>query len=170
MPTEVPKIPTVTLAVENTTFATSSVLRFIPEGKTEADAVDFLVDLVDYDGTQEISELLFPSAKDGKLRPIRRDGNTDSESVTLKCYDLEKVKDMLGGLNGLADGTAEIWIRDPKSPKTQVRLYAAPFACSVQRDGQVKFGEKTYSSANLKYTNTSGDPIDFRFNQTLATA
>lgn len=168
MPSQAPAIPAATLEVPNTVFASRSVLRFIPEGKTEVDAIVFLCDLVDYDGTSEISELKFPG-DDGIVRPLRRDLAEASESLALKCYDIEKVKTALGGgINGFATGTAEVWIRDPKDGANTVRVYAAPFACSVQREGQVKFGEKTYSSATLKFTNTAPAPINFTFNATLA--
>jgi hypothetical protein len=163
----VPAIPAAALAIANTVFAARGVLSYTPEG---GDALVFLCDLVDYDGTAEVSELKFPGT-DGVLRPLRRDLSESSESLALKCYDLDKVKDALGGsLNGLTTGSAELWIRDPKDAAGKVRLYAAPFACTAQRDGQVKFGEKTYSSATLKFTNTSTDPIDFQLNAELTTA
>jgi hypothetical protein len=169
MPTEIPSIPAAALEVANTVFASRSVLKFIPDGATAQDAIVFLCDLVDYDGTPEISELKFPG-EDGVIRPLRRDLVESSESLALKCYDLEKVKDALGGsLNGLANGAAEVWIRDPREQPNKVRVYVAPFACSVQRDGQVKFGEKTYGSATLKFTNTAPTPIDFQFNATITT-
>jgi hypothetical protein len=162
----VPAIPAAALAIANTVYAARGVLSYTPAGAQ--DPIVFLCDLVDYDGTAEVSELKFPGT-DGVIRPLRRDLAESSESLALKCYDIEKVIQALGGsLNGLTDGTAELWIRDPKDADAKVRLYAAPFACSAQRDGQVKFGEKTYSSATLKFTNTSADPITFHLNADLA--
>lgn len=167
MANSAPKIPEALLDVANTTYASRSVLKFIADGKTETDpGVVFLCDLVDYDGTIEASELKFPGP-DGVLRTIRRDQSESGESLTLKCYDLEKVITLLGGLNGFATGKAEIWIRDPKTADGKIRFYVKPFPCSVQRDGQVKFGEKTYSSANLKFTSTSDKALEFLPDATL---
>ena len=164
MPNTAPAIPPAALEVANTIFASRSVLKFTP---ADGDDIVFLCDLVDYDGTTEISELKFPG-EDGVIRPIRRDLAEATETLTLKCYDIEKIKTALGGnLNGVTTGTAELWVRDPKDAPNTIRAYAAPFACTVQRDGQVKFGEKTYSTANLKFTSTSTTPIDFAFNAAL---
>ena len=108
----VPAIPAAALEIANTMFASRGVLSYTPAGAQQP--IVFLCDLVDYDGTAEISELKFPG-EDGVLRPLRRDLSEASESLALKCYDLEKVMTALGGsLNGLTDGTAELWIRDPK--------------------------------------------------------
>ncbi|OAM89343.1 hypothetical protein OH491_13530 [Termitidicoccus mucosus] len=159
----VPPIPAAALEAANTTYITRSVLKYTPAA-TPATPYIFLVDLVDYDGTAEISALPFPGV-DGKLRPIRRDQVDSNESVALKCYNIFKVIEALGGsLNGLSDGTSEIWLRDPKDNSGKVKAYVAPFPCSAQRDGQVKFGDKTYSFATLKFTNTGASDLHWEFN------
>jgi hypothetical protein len=163
----VPVIPAAALDIANTVYAARGILSYTPADGGAP--FIFLCDLVDYDGSAEVSELKFPG-DDGVLRPLRRDLAESSESLALKCYDLEKVIDALGGsLNGLSNGTAELWVRDPQDAAGHVRLYAAPFACSAQRDGQVKFGEKTYSYGTLKFTNTSPAPIAFQLNAEITT-
>lgn len=156
-------LPSAPLTAAKTVFTNKVIVKFTPPGSSPT-AVDMEADLVDYDGSNEIKELLFPG-NDGILRPLRRDLTKADESFTLKCYDLEKVKAVLGGsLNGFVDGgTVVIYITDPKDAAGKVRVSTDVFTCSVQREGQVKFGGQEYSSANLKFTSTKTSGVTFSF-------
>lgn len=155
-------LPSAPLVAAKTVFTNKVIAKYTPPGVSPT-AVDFEADLVDYDGSTEIKELLFPGT-DGILRPLRRDQTKADESFTIKCYDLEKVKAILGGLNGFVDGgTIVIYITDPKDASGKVRISTDVFTCSVQREGQVKFGGQEYSSANLKFTSTKTSAVTFNF-------
>lgn len=153
-------LPNVALAPANTAFANRVYAEYTPPGANPV-KVAILGDLVDYDGSIEVKELLFPGT-DGILRPIRRDQTQAGESFSIKCYDLEKVTTILGGMNGFASGgTVILWITDPTDAANKVRFKTDDFPCTAQREGQVKFGGQEYTSATLKFTSTKTSAVTF---------
>jgi hypothetical protein len=156
-------LPTVTQTAAQTVFTNKVYAVWTPPGVSPT-KVNMVADLVDYDGSSDIKDTLFPG-DDGLLRPLRRDQTKSEESFMLKLYDLEKVKAILGGLNGFVDGgKLQLFITDPKDASGKVRLQTDDFPCSAQRDGQVKFGGQEASTATLKFVSTKTSAISFTFN------
>jgi hypothetical protein len=156
-------LPTVTMTAAESAFIQKVIGVYTPPGESPT-PVNFVSDLVDYEGENEIIKTKFPGA-DLKLRNIRIDQVSSEEAFSLKLLDLKKVTDILGGLNGFKQGgTVKLFLLDPKDATGKVRIQTDAFLCSVERTGGVKFGGKEASSATLKFTSLKDSDVVLTFN------
>lgn len=149
--------PTVTPIPADTIHAVRCYLRFTPTGESPT-AIDMLTALVDYEGTNETIKNMAPGA-DNVLRPNRESQKSSEEAIVVEGGELKKVLSLLGGLNKLRKGSAEVWIYDPDDAAGKVKVKIAAFACSLKRDGNVTFSADDFSKMRVRVTNLSGQDL-----------
>lgn len=152
-------LPTVTHTPANTVYGGRSFLVFTPSGVSPT-PVEVISKMVDYTGDSELAQRLVPDAK-GVMRPDRIVRKSAGESFTFETEELAKVTAILGGgLNGLATGTAVVFITDPDDAAGKVAIKSESFPCIVQRDGNVSFNDD-FAKAKIKVTSTKVGDITF---------
>lgn len=137
-------------------------LDFTPTGGS---VVKISCKLLDPDSKLTTSVLKQPGSDD-IIRDVEEVALEAEETITLvDIEEIDVVIAALGGLNGLAKGTALGYVRDPRDvtgASGKVRFVisgasGAAFACSLRRpDGAVRMGGADWSKTSLMIRNLSG--------------
>ncbi len=65
--------------------------------------------------------------------------------------EIDTILSVIGGFTGMASGTVQFFLRDPRDAANRVRLLSESFSCSVIRDGSVKFDNTVSKNPSLKF-------------------
>lgn len=106
----------------------------------------------------------YPGATDDIVRDIGEVQTKSEETITLvDVLEIDTVFTLLGGLNGLVQGTALGYIKSPRDATDKVRTISgaagAAFAATIRRpDGPVRLGANPidYAKVSLVLRNVSG--------------
>ncbi|MEK7767876.1 MAG: hypothetical protein AAB368_16720, partial [bacterium] len=67
----------------------------------------------------------------------------------------------LGSLTGKKDGTCTAWVRDPDDAAATAALKTDDFACSIYREGDLRFGEQGEAVTTLVIESRKDGAITF---------
>lgn len=115
------------------------------------------------------TSILKQPGTDDLIRDVAEVAIEAEETLTIvDIEEIDAVLDALTGLNGLVQGTAKAYVKDPRDASAAVVRYSitgaagAAFACSLRRpDGAVKFGGTDFSKTSLILRNLSGAKLMF---------
>lgn len=99
----------------------------------------------------------------GALRVVRRVLVKQEESFTFEIDEPKRLLKLFsGGLSGLINATATLWIPDPADVSGKVALKSEKdFPCALTREADLAFGGQEFSSATLKLTSNKQGAIQF---------
>jgi hypothetical protein len=106
--------------------------------------------LLDSKADQENKDITRPDSS-GILRKVRSVTTKREESF---MFEMDEAKRLLGifsgSLSGLVTATCTLWLPDPADSTGNVSLKSeTDFACTVYRDGDLKFGDGDFTKANI---------------------
>jgi hypothetical protein len=157
--------PAVTIDPALTALITRTIIMI--KRKTEgATPVYFRVDSFTDASTNEVTPLKAPG-DDGILSNIRRDQTDRDENYKAKTNEVGKWHDLTGGKNIVFDADVRVWKFDAKG---DCRYASEEFEASIERDGEVKSGEKTHDAVNFKITSLKQGDVQWYRNPVLTPA
>lgn len=141
-------LPSSTFDPAKSIFAGLSIIQFTPSGGS---AIVFESRLLDNELEQEEKSIELPDAA-GVLRKVRTVLSKQQESFKFELVEAKRLLDIFGNaLAGRKVGVATIYIPDPDDASGKVALKSETgFACTVIRDGGVKFGDADFTKATIK--------------------
>ena len=126
-----------------------------------AAATSLLGKLLDYQGTLELGRLLAPGASNGPVYTARIWEKSRAEILKFETREISKVITLLGSLTGKKDGTCTAWVRDPDDAAATAALKTDDFACSIYREGDLRFGEQGEAVTTLVIESRKDGAITF---------
>lgn len=128
-------------------FNGRSVIAFTPTGGS---VVTFESIKLDHKLEQEFQHIVRPDSL-GVQRRVRSVLTKHFESFV---YQVDEAKRLLSdlfssSLSGIVSGTVQIWEPDPSDTGGKVALKSESFACTLQRDGDLKFGDGDFTKAQI---------------------
>ena len=124
-------------------------------------ATSLLGKLIDYQGTLELGRLLAPGASNGPVYTARVWEKSRTEFLKFEVREISKLITLLGSLTGKKDGTCTAWIRDPDDAASTAALGTDDFACSIHREGDMRFSEQGEAVTTLVIESRKDGPITF---------
>lgn len=142
-------LPTSPFDAAESIFAGLSIIDFIPSGGV---STVFESRLLDEEPEQEEKALEMPDAN-GVLREVRSVLTKQKETYKFELVEPKRLLTIFGGaLSGRVTGTVTLFIPDPDDAAGKVALTSESFACTITRDGGVKFGDADFTKATIKIT------------------
>ena len=159
-------LPTAPFDAAKSLFAGLSIIEFTPTG---GEAVVFESRLLTSKIEQEEKSIERPDAK-GVLRKVRTVLTKQVESFTFEVDELKRILPIFGGsLGGRVTGVATFWLPDPNDAAGKVAMKSeVGFACTVTRDGDVKFGDSDFSKATIKIESNKAGAITWTADAVVA--
>jgi hypothetical protein len=149
-------LPTSPIDAAKTIFAGLSIIEFTPTGGAK---LTFESRMLDQSLDQEQKHLEQPDSA-GVVRRIRSVATKREESFKFELPEVKRLLDLFGGkLAGSIAGVCTLWLPDPSDAAGKVALKSeVGFACTVTRDGNLKFGDNDFSKATISIiSNKKGD-------------
>lgn len=116
--------------------------------------------LLDSKNQQENKEILRPDGS-GVLRKVRIVTTKREESFSFEMDEAKRLLSVFSGaLSGLVTATCTIWLPDPSDASGNVALKSEnDFACTVYRDGDLKFGDGDFTKPTIMIESTKPGSI-----------
>jgi hypothetical protein len=138
-------------------FAGLCVIEFTPTSGTK---LTFDSKLIDQDLDQEEKSIEMPDSN-GVLRKVRTVLTKHQETFKFELIEAKRLLEIFGNaLSGRREGVCTLWIPDPSDATGKIALKSeVGFACTVTRDGAIKFGDGDFTKSTIKITSNKSGAI-----------